>query len=192
MHSGRFAILAGVICWLAVLTVGCRPSAKPGEGDQDSSLSATDASALGDLLTDDSGKFSYRMPAGWSAVKIPGNSFKVAVEPEQSGYRANIQVSREAVPRRFDLFVEESRKSLLKLQSGAMIREDSAFTTSAGLEGRRWIVNVFQNGERLWQAYYLVPGPNDDKLVVTMTARTDQELHLTYVSDICMKTLVVR
>jgi hypothetical protein len=73
-----------------------------------------------------------------------------------------------------------------------MIREDSAFTTAAGVQGRRWIVNVLQDGERLWQAYYLVPGPNDDKLVVTMTGRTDQELRLTYLSDLCLKTLVVR
>ena len=181
-----------MICWLAVMTAGCRPSAKPGEGDPDSSLSAADNSALGDLLSDDAGKFTYRMPAGWSSVKIPGNSFKVAVEPEQSGYRANIQISRELVPRRFDLFVQESRKSLLQQQSGAMVREESDFTTFAGVQGRRWIVNVLQNGERLWQAYYLIPGPNDDKLIVTMTARTDEELHLTYVSDLCLKTLVVR
>jgi hypothetical protein len=43
------------------------------------------------------------MPAGWSSVKVPGNRFKVAVEPEQSGYRADIQVFRQPVPRRFDL-----------------------------------------------------------------------------------------
>ena len=155
-------------------------------------LSKSEANALGDLLADDEGKFTYRMPTGWKAVRIPGNRFQVAAEPEREGYRANIQVSRESIPRRFDLYVQESRATLLKSQAGAMIREESGFVTGAGVKGERWIVSVLQNGERLWQAYYLIPGPNDDKLVITVTALPDQELRMTFVSDVCLKTLVVR
>lgn len=192
MCSRGLAVLAGAILSLAVGAVGCRPSPKAGAEAEGPALSKSEANALGDLLSDDAGKFAYRMPAGWKAVRIPGNHFQVAVEPEREGYRANIQASRESIPRRFDLYVQESRASLLKLQAGAMIREESDFATGAGVKGRRWIVSVLQNGERLWQAYYLIPGANDDKFVFTISGRPDQELHLAFVSDVCLKTLVVR
>ena len=178
--------------WLVLLwlPVGCEREPAPSVSGP--SLSANERQYLGAVLDNPRGRFSYRMPREWAAGKIADSRFAVALGPRFGGYVPNIRVSREAAPLNFELYLGEARKELERQFQGSGVEEDSAFVTSSGLAGRRWIVHTFQGGDRIWHAHYLFPGPGEDKVVVTVSASKAEELRMGFVADACLKTLVIR
>ncbi len=170
--------------------VGCEP--KPAPPVAGPALRPDEKALLGDALEEFGGKFSYRMPRGWSAQKLADSPYRAAVGSAESGYVPNIRVSRHPAPLNFDLYLGEARKELERQVQGGSIEEDSPFVTSEGLKGRRWIVHTVQGGERIWHAHYLFPGPIEDKLVVTVSAPQTQAKKIAAAADACLKTLKVR
>lgn len=170
--------------------LGCEP--KPPAPLAGPPLRADEKALLGEALEEFGGKFSYRMPRGWTPQKLADSPYRVAVGTAESGYVPNIRVSRNPAPLNFDLYLGEARKELERQVQGAAIEEDSPFVTSEGLKGRRWIVHTVQGGERIWHAHYLFPSPGEDKLVVTVSAPQTEAKKIGAAADACLKTLKVR
>jgi hypothetical protein len=148
--------------------------------------------ALGDELEERAGGFSYRMPRGWKSVDSRSSRFLVASGPDVGGYEPNITASRERAPLRFESYVARSKASIGKLMEGAVLQQDSAFTTASGLKGRRWIVHNEAEGRKLWHAFYLFPGEGDDKLMLTVSHTRAAGPGLLPVFDAAMKTFSLR
>jgi hypothetical protein len=175
---------------LAVLLGGCgRETAAPSRGVP---LSGAEANVLGATLDDADGRFSYRMPRGWSAVRVPELRFLMAQEGMFPGYRSNIRLTREAVPLRHDLYLKQAKGLVEAAAEGARIVDDDAFATAAGLEGRRWLVRSKLGQTDVLQIFYVFPGQGDEKIVMTASCTRDQEPRLAFVFDAAAKTLVLR
>lgn len=175
---------------LALLETGCQPP--PKNEVTGAALSSGEADQLGDTLTDAKGGFSFRMPLGWYASEITDSPYQAALGPAVANYRANMRISREEAPLRFDDYVKLSLAEFQRAHEGAIVLDEADVKTVAGLRGRRWNVFLTLAGTRLWQAYYLFPGPGDDKVVVMATAVRDQQHIIAAKVDAAMKTLVIK
>lgn len=174
----------------ALLETGCQP---PPNGEvKGATLSSGEVDLLGDMLTDAKGGFSYRLPFGWQSSEITDSPYQAALGPTIADYRANIRICRDEAPLRFDDYVKLSLAEFQRAHAAAMVMEEADVRTVSGLRGRRWTVYLTLDGTRLWQAYYLFPGPGDDKVVVMATAAREQELRTALMVDAAMKTLVLK
>jgi hypothetical protein len=192
MRMRRDQIIGAALLFTVLAVTGCKPSSNPETKPGGPPLTGAEENVLGETLTDARGGFSYRMPAKWSAVDSPDGRYLMAQEPVFPGYRSNITLSRETAPLRFESYVEESRKGLLKLVENARLLEDSEFVTSAGLKGHRWVASSTAGNVQLWQVFYLFPGNGDDKLMLTASATRDQGQRLAFVFDAAVKTFKVK
>lgn len=155
-------------------------------------MSSAEASELGDELVDQNGGFTYRMPRGWSAINARSGKYLVASGRTILGFAPNIVTARERAPLRFDGYTERSKRSIGKLMNGATLQEESSFTTTAGLKGRRWIVLSEAEGEKLWHAFYLFPGEGDDKFMLTASHTREAGPRMLFAFDAAMKTFRIR
>lgn len=151
-------------------------------------LSSAEAGELGEELVDPGGGFAYWMPRGWTAIEPSSGRFPVASGRSIGGFAPNIATSRERAPLRFEGYAERSKRSIGKLMEGAVLKEESAFTTTSGLKGRRWIVFSESDGQQLWHAFYLFPGDGDDKFMLTASHTREAGPRMLFVFDAAMKT----
>jgi hypothetical protein len=172
---------------LALVCLGCEPASTP--SPPAGTLTGAEENVLGNELADAAGGFAYRMPAGWSAVRVPELDFPLAQEPQYPGYRSNIRVTREQVPTAFDLYLQQGKTSLPELLDRPVVLEDTEFTTLSGLKGRRWRVRSRLGDGEILQLFYLFPGPGDAKIAMTASCTTFQESRMVFAFDAAAKTL---
>jgi hypothetical protein len=185
MRSGKFLAVA-----VAGLMWGCSPEAPPSVGGPP--LTGAENNVLGVTLSDEKAEFSYRMPAGWSATRVPELASPLAQESMPLGYRSNIQVVRERVPLRFDQYLTDGRRALLASVEGAEVLDESDFVTVSGLHGRRWRVHSKVGRKDVLQIFYLFRATGDDKVAMTASCTIDQEPRMVFVFDAAAKTFALR
>ena len=176
----RVALVVALVC------TGCDPG-KPSLPPV-AALTGAEENVLGTELVDAEGGFAYRMPAGWSASKVPELAFLLAQEPQYPGYRSNIRVIREKIPTAFELYLVQGKNSLPELLNQPVVLEDTEFVTVSGLKGRRWRVRSRLGDGEILQLFYLFPGPGDDKIALTASCTSFQESRMVFVFDAAAKT----
>ena len=170
----------------ALVCLGCEPASVPPSPAV--VLTGAEENVLGDELADASGGFAYRMPAGWSAAKVPELAYPLAQEPKYPGYRSNIRVTREKIPTAFELYLVQGKTALPELLNQPVVLEDTEFVTVSGLKGRRWRVRSRLGDGEILQLFYLFPGPGDDKIALTASCTSFQESRMVFVFDAAAKT----
>lgn len=120
------------------------------------------------LITE--GGFSYSVPADWEPGSITGMPYKIVRDKLNKGFRANINVHREKNNFTFDEYYKSNIKELKEYMNGFREIEQSGYSSTAGLKGKRFICSTNQGGKTLVQAFYFFESADKTKTIITGTA----------------------
>ena len=115
------------------------------------------------------GGFSFVQPKGWEFQDSPVMKFKIAIGPSQNGFAPNINVVNEQFKGTLEEYTNANIATMRGAFSKLRIIEQVEFKTTAGLPGRRLVIESEQNDKLLRFSFYFF-GTAGMKYVVTCTA----------------------
>ncbi len=166
---------------LSVLTVGLAVS-----------VPAVPALAQGTRVSEPTGGFSYVPPPGWHTKPFPGLKYKICYTNSLGGFAPNINILEETAAVPLDKYMQISLVGMKQAYTTFAILSQKPFVTASGIRGVRMVVNGTTGGRNMHQVFYVFPGANDRKYVVTASSLASDGNRYNAATDASMKTFRLR
>jgi hypothetical protein len=133
-----------------------------------------------------SGGFSYVPPSGWKVTDFGGLKYKVVLGQPKNGFAPNLNCMEEAGGP-VETCVDGTIATLTNAIPGWQLVRREKFVTDSGIQGAKIVSEMQQQGKRLRQSAYFLPG-NGKTLVVTASALAQGGEEFDSVFDACLKS----
>ena len=125
-------------------------------------------------IVEATGGFAYTIPQGWRSGKLQQSKYGIAFTKPVKGFAPNINVVDESFNGNIQEYVRQNLVALQKHFAQFKNLGQSAFKTTSGLNGIKLISEAEQQGNKLRQVFFFLPGKGDKKFVVTFSSLAEE------------------
>ncbi len=151
-------------------------------------LPASPVLAQGTRLSEPAGGFSYLPPAGWHIRTFPGLKYKVCYTTPANGFAPNINTVDEVAPMALGPYMQISVSHMKLAYTSLHVVGQRPFVTASGLRGVRMATDGVVGDKHMHQVFYVFPGSNNRKYVLTASALASDGSKYDAATDASMKT----
>ena len=150
------------------------------------------AAAQETRLSEPAGGFSYLPPAGWHIRTLPGLKYKVCFAKPLAGFAPNINTVDEVAPVPMGPYVQASIAQMKRAYANLHVLSQKPFVTASGVHGVRMVTDGLAAGKHMHQVFYVFPGANSRKYVLTASFLASDGSKYDAVTDASMKTFTLK
>lgn len=151
-------------------------------------LSVAPVSAQGARLAEPAGGFSYQPPAGWHIRTFPGLKYKICYTTPANGFAPNINTVDEVAPVPMGPYMQASIAQMKRAYANLHVVSQKPFVTASGIQGARLVTDGVAAGKHMHQVFYVFPGTNNRKYVLTASSLASDHGKYDAATDQAMKT----